>query len=69
MRVSKYKTSKSMQEPPQTERLTAPFGQPTDSRKKSETGKFMQADNEPVVAWIWPIQNGKPEYGVFYRLK
>ena len=52
-----------------TETLTGSLEMPTRAKKKGKPGQFMQADDEPIMAWIWPVRNGRLEYGLFYRLR
>lgn len=47
----------------------APLGKVTALRKKSEPGEFMQADDEPVEAEIWPPVATMPKKAMFYRLR
>lgn len=58
-----------MQAPPQTETLTAPFGQPTDSRKTCEPGEWFEVDPTPIVAEIRPPVAGMPKKAKFHRLR
>jgi len=70
MRVAKYntKTKKPMQAPPQTEILTAPFGQPAGSQKQGEMGEGFETMGKPQWRQIGPPW-GFGTAGLFHTLK
>lgn len=45
------------------------LGKVTDQGKREETGQFMQADDEPIVAEIWPPVAAMPRKMKFHRLR
>lgn len=50
-------------------RPLAPLGTVTAPEQENEPGEFMQADDEPIEAEIWPPRATMPKKAKFYRLR